>query len=139
MAPSSTGRLSGLRSALPLSNTTPGSLISSLNEQPAASTRSPFGVPGHLSTLSTTPSPSLSNSHPFSSTLAPAGVFGHWSRLSPTPSPSLSTSQPLASTLVPAGVPGHLSTSSAMPSPSVSITRRDSAPPQEYWIPRPAT
>ena len=71
MAPSSTGRLSGLRSALPVSNTTPGSLISSLNEQPIASTRSPFGVSGHLSALSTTPSPSVSSSQPFSSTLAP--------------------------------------------------------------------
>ena len=40
--------LSGSRSALLVSNTTPGSLISSLNEQPTASTRSPFGRVGAL-------------------------------------------------------------------------------------------
>src|SRR3569832_135695 len=116
MAPSSTGRLSGSSSALPVSNATPGSLISSLNEQPTASTRSPFGVSGHLSWLSATPSPSPSSSHPLSSTLAPAGVLGHWSRLSLTPSPSLSSSHPFASTLAPAGVPGHLSRSLFTPS-----------------------
>src|SRR5690242_2293290 len=82
------------------------------SKQPLASTLVPGGVPGHLSTLSGTPSPSASptvgaSGHPVASTLVPGGVVGHLSRPSGTPSTSPSSGQPLASTVAPAGVAGH--------------------------------
>src|SRR5207248_2727343 len=45
-------------------------------EQPSWSTVSPFGVSGHLSSPSHTPSPSLSSEQPHLSTAQPAGVLG---------------------------------------------------------------
>src|SRR2546422_976812 len=90
--------------------------------QPAASTRVPGAVPGHLSFVSSTPSPSESVTlvHPTASTSVPGGVLGHLSRPSGTPSLSLSSGQPAASTTAPAGVLGQASRLSGTPSLSAS-------------------
>src|SRR5213594_2822483 len=105
---------SGFNAERPVSNVTPRSttgVLASVKRigQPAASTRVPAAVPGHLSLVSSTPSPSLSDARwqPAVSTSVPAGVLGHLSRPSGTPSLSLSTGQPVASTVAPRGVLGH--------------------------------
>src|SRR3989475_12878635 len=80
----STVKDSSWRPALPVSNVTPRRITgvrSGVNRitQPKASTREPGGVPGHLSLVSSTPSPSesLKRWHPVLSTYVPSGVFGH--------------------------------------------------------------
>src|SRR5229473_3325637 len=119
---------SGLSAERPDSNVTPrrttGVFASEKRiGQPAASTRVPGAVPGHLSLVSSTPSPSLSFARwqPDVSTSVPGGVLGHLSIPSGTPSWSLSIGQPVVSTLAPAGVLGHLSIPSYTPSPSESF------------------
>src|SRR5437667_7725441 len=105
---------SGLSAERPDSNVTPRrttGVFASVKRmgQPAASTRVPAAVPGHLSLLSSTPSPSASDARwqPAVSTSVPAGVLGHLSMPSGTPSLSLSTGQPVVSTVAPGGVLGH--------------------------------
>src|SRR5205814_7159529 len=105
---------SGLSAERPLSNVTPRrttGVRASVNRmgQPAASTLVPAAVPGHLSLVSSTPSPSesLARWQPTLSTSVPAGVFGHLSMPSGTPSMSESRGQPALSTMAPAGVLGH--------------------------------
>src|SRR6476661_5037041 len=88
--------------------------------QPEGFTAAPTGVLGHLSSPSSTPSPSSSPGHPRASTVAPRGVSEQRSRPSGIPSPSLSLGQPRASTSTPDGVSGHRSRPSGMLSPSES-------------------
>src|SRR6266581_592033 len=124
---SSTVKDSSWRTALPVSNVTPRRITgvrSGVNRitQPKASTREPGGVPGHLSLVSSTPSPSesLKRWQPTLSTSSPGGVLGHLSMPSGTPSLSESRGQPAESTVAPAGVLGQRSSPSATPSPSAS-------------------
>src|SRR5438876_1017630 len=105
---------SGFSAERPVSNVTPRSttgVFASVNRigHPAASTRVPAAVPGHLSLVSSMPSPSVSDARwqPAVSTSVPAGVLGHLSRPSGTPSLSLSTGQPVVSTVGPGGGLGH--------------------------------
>src|SRR5256885_534390 len=107
---SSTVNDSGLSADLPVSKITPRRMTgvrSGVNRigHPDASTRVPRGVLGHLSFVSSTPSPSesLNRWHPTLSTSAPAGVLGHLSMPSGTPSVSESSGQPTLSTVAPAG------------------------------------
>src|SRR6266516_2562676 len=107
----STVKDSSWSTALPVSNVTPRRITgvrSGVNRitQPKASTREPGGVPGHLSLLSSTPSPSesLKRWHPVLSTSVPGGVFGHLSMPSGTPSLSESRGQPAGSTVAPVGI-----------------------------------
>src|SRR5881392_1677628 len=118
---------SGLSADLPVSKITPRRMTgvrSGVNRigHPDASTRVPGGVLGHLSLVSSTPSPSesLKRWQPTLSTSAPGGVLGHLSMPSGTPSTSESSGQPALSTIAPAGVLGHWSTPSTTPSPSAS-------------------
>src|SRR6266571_2957806 len=98
---SSTVKDSDLRADLPTSNVTPRRITgvrSGVNRigQPAASTLVPVAVPGHLSLVSSTPSPSesLKRWQPTLSTSSPGGVLGHLSMPSGTPSLSESRGQP---------------------------------------------
>src|SRR5436309_1252630 len=102
---------SGFRVERPVSNVTPRrttGVLASVKRigQPAASTRVPAAVPGHLSLVSSTPSPSLSDARwqPAVSTSVPAGVLGHVSRPSGTPSLSLSTGPPVVCAVATRGV-----------------------------------
>ena len=111
---SSTVNDSGLSADLPVSKITPRRITgvrSGVNRigHPDASTRVPRGVLGHLSLLSSTPSPSesLNRWQPTLSTSTPGGVLGHLSMPSGTPSMSESSGQPTLSTTAPAGVLGH--------------------------------
>src|SRR3989449_283647 len=124
---SSTVLDSGFSADFPVSKVTPRRITgvrSGVNRigQPAASTLVPGAVPGHLSLVSSTPSPSesLKRWQPTLSTSVPGGVLGHLSMPSGTPSPSESRGQPFASTVAPGGVLGHWSIPSATPSASES-------------------
>src|SRR5438552_88918 len=101
---------SGFSAERPISNVTPRrttGVFASVKRigHPAASTRVPAAVPGHLSLVSSMPSPSVSDARwqPAVSTSVPAGVLGHLSRPSGTPSLSPSTGQPVVSTVAPGG------------------------------------
>src|SRR2546427_3909304 len=103
---SSTVLDSGFSADFPVSKVTPRRITgvrSGVNRigQPAASTLVPGAVPGHLSLVSSTPSPSesLKRWQPTLSTSVPGGVLGHLSMPSGTPSPSESRGQPFASTV----------------------------------------
>src|SRR6266571_5193806 len=105
---SSTVKDSDLRADLPTSNVTPRRITgvrSGVNRigQPAASTLVPAAVPGHLSLVSSTPSPSesLKRWQPTLSTSSPGGVLGHLSMPSGTPSLSESRGQPAEATVEP--------------------------------------
>ena len=83
---SSTTYDSGLSADRPVSKVTPLSTsgaraVVKRMTHPCASTLVPAGVSGHLSLLSSTPSPSESREswHPDVSTSVPAGVLGHLS------------------------------------------------------------
>src|SRR2546430_2132696 len=111
---SSTVNDSGLSADLPVSKITPRRMTgvrSGVNRigHPDASTRVPCGVLGHLSLVSSTPSPSesLKRWHPTLSTSTPAGVLGHLSMPSGTPSVSESSGQPALSTMAPARAHGR--------------------------------
>src|SRR2546428_457150 len=125
---SSTVLDSGFSADFPVSKVTPRRITgvrSGVNRigQPAASTLVPGAVPGHLSLVSSTPSPSesLKRWQPTLSTSVPGGVLGHLSMPSGTPSLSESSGQPALSTIAPVGVLGHWSTPSGTPSRSESI------------------
>src|SRR5947207_2921913 len=97
----STVKDSSCSTARPVSNVTPRRITgvrSGVNRitQPFASTRLPGGVPGHLSLVSSTPSPSesLKRWQPVLSTSVPGGVPGHLSIPSGTPSLSESSGHP---------------------------------------------
>ena len=134
----STVKDSSCSTARPVSNVTPRRITgvrSGVNRitQPFASTRLPGGVPGHLSLVSSTPSPSesLKRWQPVLSTSVPGGVPGHLSIPSGTPSLSESSGQPAGSTVAPAGVLGHWSMPSGTPSPSASVGQ----PLASTWAP----
>src|SRR5436309_11194161 len=105
---------SGCSAERPVSNVTPRrttGVFASVKRigHPAASTRMAAAVPGHLSFVSSMPSPSPSEARwqPAVSTSTPTGVLGHLSMPLGTPSLSLSTGQPVVSTVAPRGVLGH--------------------------------